>query len=98
MTTKRISTRFPEDLLEEMDVAAAVEHMDRTELMKRAVTDYLDRLADDPGFREKVVDLYLRDRISLEKLGLLIGTEDAQAVRASKDLVDQGEALARKLA
>ena len=98
MTTKRISTRFPEDLLDEMDVAAAVEHMDRTELMKRAVTDYLDKLGEDPNFKEKVVDLYLRDRIPYEKLGLLIGTEDAQAVRASKDLIDQGEALARKLA
>lgn len=98
MATKRISTRFPEDLLEEMDVAAAIEHMDRTELMKQAVKAYLDQLGEDPDFKEKVVDLYLQDRIPFEKLGLLIGTEDAQAVRASKDLIEQGEALARKLA
>lgn len=97
MATKRISTRFPEDLLGEMDVAATIEHMDRTELMKRAVKDYLDKLTEDPGFKEKAVELYLQDRIPFERLRLLIGTEDAQAVRASKDLIAEGEALARKL-
>ena len=98
VTTKKISARFPAALLDEMDLIASLEHMDRTELMKQAIKDFLKKLARTPGFKEKAVDLYLQRKLSFDRLQLLLGKEDAVAVKASKELMEQGERLARKLA
>lgn len=98
VTTKKISARLPADLLNEMDLIASLEHMDRTELMKQAIKDFLKKLARDAAFKEKVVDLYLQRKLSFDKLELILSKEDATAIKASKELMEQGERLAKKLA
>jgi metal-responsive CopG/Arc/MetJ family transcriptional regulator len=97
METKRVNFRLPEDLIERADVAAAVTHKNRTELIREALQAYLADL-DDEAFREAVVELYLDEEIGFDTLAEVIGTRDAQAVRSSKRLLDDGEELAGELA
>jgi metal-responsive CopG/Arc/MetJ family transcriptional regulator len=96
--TRKISARFPQELLEEMDVVAVVEQTDRTDLMKQAIREFLKKARKDPALKEKAVELYLAGKISVKRLELLIGKEDTLAIKASKELMEQGERLARKLA
>ena len=98
MVTKKISARFPAELLEKMDLVASMEHMDRTELMKQAIREFLKDAMRDPGVKGKVVEFYLEGRLSYKKLEIILGKEDAAAARASRELMKQGAALARKLA
>jgi len=98
MGTTRVNFRLPDDLVEKADVAAEVTHRNRTEIIKEALREYLETVEDDEAFREAVVDLYLDDRISFEVLAEFVGRQDAESVRASKSLLDQGEELADELA
>lgn len=94
----RVNFRLPEDLIEKADVAAEVSKKNRTEIVKEALQEYLDDIEDDETFKEAVVELYFEDQISFEALKAFIGRQDAESVRASKTILDQGEDLADDLA
>ena len=98
MSTKRVNVRLPEELVEEADMAAEVTHKDRTEVLVEALRQYLSELESDDEFREAVVELYLDGVIEFDRLVEVVGRRDAEAVRASKELLDDGEALAAELA
>ncbi len=98
MSTKRVNFRLPEELVAKADVAAEVTHKNRTEILIEALRQYLAEKGSDENFREAVVELYLDDQIEFEKLAEVIGRQDAEAVRASKQVLDRGEELADDLA
>lgn len=98
MGTKRVNFRIPQDLIEKADVAAKVTHKNRTEIVTEALREYLDEIEDEEAFKEDVIELYLDDEISFEALKEFLGRQDAESVRASKQLLDDGEALAESLA
>jgi len=89
---------LPDELVEKADVAAEVTHTNRTEIVKAALQEYLQEIEDTERFKEAVVELYLDDEIGFELLKEFVGRQDAEAVRASKTILDQGEELADDLA
>jgi metal-responsive CopG/Arc/MetJ family transcriptional regulator len=98
MGSTRVNFRLPEDLIQKADVAAQVSKKNRTEIVKEALQEYLDDIEDDEKFREAIVELYFDDQIGFEVLTEFIGRQDAESVRASKTILDQGEAIADDLA
>lgn len=98
MSTTRVNFRIPDELLDKADVAAEITHKNRTEIVTEALREYLESVEDDEAFREAVVELYLGDRIEFETLREFVGRQDAEAVRASKALLDDGDDLADDLA
>jgi Ribbon-helix-helix protein, copG family. len=98
MSTKRVNFRLPEELIAQADVAAEVTHKNRTEILIEALQQYLEDKESDESFREAVVELYLDDQIEFERLTEVIGRQDAESVRASKQVLDRGEELADDLA
>lgn len=98
MGSTRVNFRLPEGLIEKADVAAEVSKKNRTEIVKEALQEYLDDVEDDEKFREAVVELYLEDQIGFEVLKEFIGRQDAESVRTSKTILEQGEGLADDLA
>ncbi|ERG91267.1 MAG: copG family ribbon-helix-helix protein [Haloquadratum walsbyi J07HQW1] len=98
MGTKRVNFRLPEELIAQADVAAEVTHKNRTEILIEALQQYLEDKESDESFREAVVELYLDNQIEFERLTEVIGRQDAESVRASKQVLDRGEELADDLA
>ncbi|WP_101296739.1 ribbon-helix-helix protein, CopG family [Halegenticoccus soli] len=98
MGTTKVNFRLPDDLVEKADVAAKVTHKNRTDIVKEALQEYFDEVEDDEAFKEAVVELYLDDQIGFEALKEFLGRQDAESIRASKTILNQGEALADKLA
>ena len=98
MGARRVNFRLPEELVEKADVAASVTHRDRTEIVREALRAYLAEIEDDEAFRESVVELYLEGEVGFETLAEFVGRQDAEAVRASRELLDRGEAVAENLA
>jgi len=98
MANTRVNFRLPEELVEKADVAAEITHKDRTEIVREALRQYLQQVEDDEKFKEAVVELYLDQQISFDVLKEFIGKQDAEAVKASKTILDQGEELADELA
>jgi predicted transcriptional regulator len=97
MTTK-VNFRLPDELIEKADVAAEVTHKNRTDIIVEALREYLKEVEDDEKFKENVVELYLEDEISFEVLKEFVGRQDAESIKASKNLLDQGDELADELA
>jgi metal-responsive CopG/Arc/MetJ family transcriptional regulator len=98
MSTKRVNIRLPEDLLSHADLVAEVTHKNRTEVIIEALRAYLAEKESEEHFREAVVELYLGGELEFETLVDIIGRQDAEAVRASKAVLDRGEELSDKLA
>jgi metal-responsive CopG/Arc/MetJ family transcriptional regulator len=98
MGTTRVNFRIPEDLIEKADVAAQVTHKNRTEIVTEALREYLEEIQDEEAFKEDVIELYLEDAIGFETLQEFIRRQDAESVRTSKTLLDEGEELADELA
>lgn len=98
MGSTRVNFRLPEELIEKADVAAEVSKKNRTDIIKEALQEYLQEVEADEKFKKAVVELYLDDQIEFEVLTEFIGRQDAESVRASKTILDQGEELADKLA
>lgn len=98
MGSTRVNFRLPEDLVEKADVAAEVTHKNRTEIVRDALHAYLEEIEDDDSFREAVVDLYLKGEIGFEVLAEIVGRQDAQAVQASRSILERAEADAADLA
>ena len=98
MGTKKVNFRLPDELVEKADVAAEVTHKNRTEIIKEALQNYLQEVEDDEKFKEDVVELYLDDQIGFDTLKQFVGRQDAESVRASKALLERGDALADDLA
>lgn len=98
MGSARVNFRLPEELVQKADVAADVTKKNRTEIVTEALREYLADIEDDDTFREAVVELYLDDEIDFEVLKEFIGRQDAESVRVSKTVLDQGEQLADDLA
>jgi predicted DNA-binding protein len=97
MTTK-VNFRLPDELIEKADVAAEVTHKNRTDIIIEALQEYLEDVEDDEKFKEAVVELYLEDEISFEVLKEFVGRQDAESIKASKNLLDHGDELADELA
>ena len=98
MGSTRVKFRLPEELIEKADVAAEVSKQNRTEIIKQALQSYLEDIEDDEKFKAAVVELYLDNQIGFEVLKAFIGRRDAESVKASKTILDQGEDLADDLA
>ncbi|WP_135664273.1 ribbon-helix-helix domain-containing protein [Halorhabdus rudnickae] len=98
MGTRRVNFRLPEELVEKADVAAEVSHADRTAIVREALREYLADVEDDERFKEAVVELYLDDEIGFDVLKTFVGRQDAESVRASKAMLDDGAELAADLA
>jgi predicted DNA-binding protein len=98
IVTKKVNFRLPDELIEKADVAAKVSHKNRTQIIKEALLEYLQEVENEDEFREAVIELYLDDEISFDVLKKFIGRQDAESVRASKNILDQGEELADELA
>ncbi|WP_373190010.1 CopG family transcriptional regulator [Halolamina sp.] len=98
MSSKRVNFRIPEELVTQADIAAEITHKNRTEVLIEALRQYLEEKESEESFREAVVELYLDDQIAFEALADVIGRQDAEAVRSSKNILDRGEELADRLA
>lgn len=98
MSTKRVNFRLPEELVTHADIAAEVTHKNRTEILIEALRQYLEEKESEENFREAVVELYLDNQIEFDELAEIIGRQDAEAVEASKQVLDRGEELADDLA
>jgi predicted transcriptional regulator len=98
MGTTKVNFRLPNELIEKADIAAEVSHKNRTEIVKDALQQYLQGVEDDERFNEAIVELYLADEIGFETLKQFIGRQDAESVRTSKTILDQGDDLASELA
>lgn len=98
MGTTKVNFRLPDDLLARADVAAEISHKNRTDIITEALQAYLEEVEDDEDFKEAVVDLYLDGQIGFEVLTEFLGRQDAEAVRASKSVLDRGDDMADEMA
>jgi len=98
MSTKKVNFRLPDQLVEKTDAVAEISHATRTDIVKQALQEYFKQVEDDEKVQEEVTDLYLEDKIGFDVLKEFIGRQDAESVRASKNIIEDGEDLADELA
>lgn len=94
----KVNFRLPEELVEKADAAAEIAHGNRTEIVKRALQQYLREMEDDEKLRQELVELYLDGEIRFKVLEEFIGKQDADAVKNSREILEEAGELAEELA
>ena len=97
MGTRRVNVQIPDELLEKATVVAMITDRNRTEIVAEAVREYLKHFEDDEKFKENLIERYFDDEIVFDSLAEVVGREDAEAVRTSKSILEQGEEIADNL-
>ncbi len=54
-----------------MNLVASLEYIDRTELMKKAIREFLKDVVEDLTFKERVVERYFEGKLPFEKLEII---------------------------
>ena len=98
MARTRVNFRLPEGLVERTDLVATVEGTNRTEVLVEALRAHLDARESTDAFREDLVERYLDGEVEFAALREALGRRDAEAVRASRELLDGGGELSEMLA
>ena len=98
MSTSKVNFRLPEELIKKAVVPWSIFPTNRPQDAIDSLREYLEAIEDTDAFKEDIVELYLDGQIGFETLREFIGRQDAESVRASKTLLDQGDELADSLA
>ncbi|MDF9747912.1 hypothetical protein [Natrinema salsiterrestre] len=87
---RRVHFQSPQYLVERLDAVAELFDTDRTDLLVKAIREYLEETADSETFQELVATKYYDDQLEFETVKQLVGTETAQRLRLLKaDLEDE---------
>lgn len=97
VSNTRVNFRLPKDLIREADAVAKANYKNRTQIIKEALQNYLEEIESKEEFKEKVIDLYLDDEIDIDALKDVIGRQNAESVKASKQILSEGEEMAEEL-
>jgi hypothetical protein len=81
---KRVQFRAPHRLIDRTDALAAVLGEDRTDLLVRALREYLQGATHDDTLTQEIAAAYYDDEISFEQLKSLVGAEEAANLRVLK--------------
>lgn len=65
--------------------------------MTEALRVYLDEIEEKDEFREALIDHYLADEIEFDVLTEFLNRQNAEAVRSSKAILNQGDYLADEM-
>jgi len=98
MTTKKVNLRLPDEMVEKADAVAEISHGSRTDILKQALQEYFKQVENDEKFKQEIVELYLEEEIGFEVLKEFIGRQDAEAVKTSRSILENGDEMARDLA
>jgi len=87
---RRVHFQSPEYLVDRLNAIAELFDTDRTDLLVKAMREYIEETADSETFQELVAMKYCDGQIKFETVKQLIGAETAQRLRLLKaDLEDE---------
>nr|WP_256301558.1 hypothetical protein [Haloarchaeobius salinus] len=87
---RRVHFQSPEYLVDRLDAIADLFDKDRTDLLVKAIREYIEDTADSETFQELVATKYYDDQLEFETVKQLVGAETAQRLRLLKaDLEDE---------
>jgi hypothetical protein len=78
---RRVHFQSPEYLVDRLDAIAELFDTDRTDLLVKAIREYIEETADSETFQELVATKYYDGQLEFETVEQLVGTESAQRLR-----------------
>lgn len=85
----RVDFNAPTSLVERADAIADLLGTSRTQLLVEALREEIDNRVADEGFRDRVKAAYYADRIDLDVVDAVLGTEAATRMRLLRGSVDR---------
>lgn len=85
----RVDFNAPKDIIKEADVMSELLDTSRTRLLIDALQKHLDDIATDDRFQHQLKEAYYSDRISLEAVSLIVGTEEAMRMKLLRESLDR---------
>lgn len=86
---KRVQFRAPHRLIDRTDALADVLGEDRTDILVRALREYLQDATHDDTLIQEIAAAYYDDEITVEQLKTLVGAEEAANLRVLKQQLDE---------
>ncbi|MXR50413.1 hypothetical protein GRX03_02170 [Halovenus sp. WSH3] len=86
---KRVQFRAPHRLIDRTDALADVLGEDRTDILVRALREYLQDATHDDTLTQEIAAAYYDEEITIEQLKTLLGAEKAANFRVLKRQLDE---------
>lgn len=86
---RRVQFRAPDRLIERTDALATVLGEDRTDILVRALREYLREAAHDDAVTQEIAAAYYDDALEFEEVRALVGAEEAANLRVLKRQLDE---------
>ena len=86
---RRVQFRAPTRLIDRTDALADVLGEDRTDILVRALREYLQDATHDDTLIQEIAAAYYDDEITVEQLKTLVGAEEAANLRVLKQQLDE---------
>lgn len=87
---RRVHFQSPEYLVDRLDAIADLFGTDRTDLLVKAIREYVQETAENETFQQRVATKYYDGELEFETVKQLVGAESAQRLRLLKaDLDDE---------
>lgn len=85
----RVDFNAPVSLVQRADALAAILDTSRTHILKESLRKRLDDLANDEEIRHVVREAYYEDRIELDTVRDILGTDEAMRLRVLRNTIHQ---------
>lgn len=85
----RVDFNAPESLVKEADVVSELLDTSRTSLLIDALRKQLDDITTDDRFQHQLKEAYYSDRIALEAVAAIVGTEEAMRMKLLRESLDR---------
>lgn len=86
---KRVQFRAPRGLISRADALATVLETDRTDILTKALREYLREASHDDDITQEIAGAYYDDDITFQQLTELVGHEEAANFRVLKDQLNE---------
>lgn len=86
---KRVDFNAPESLVREADIVSDLLDTSRTSLLVEGLRKQIDEIVADEGFQHRLREAYYHDRIDLETVTAVLGTEEAMRMKLLRDSFDR---------
>ena len=87
---KRVQFRAPHRLVDRTDALADVLGEERTDILVRALREYMQEATRDDALVQEIAAAYYDDEVTFDQVKSLVGAEEAANLRVLKQQLDEG--------
>jgi len=96
MSLEQVSIRVDSRLLHELDQIAHKKYKRRSDIIRDALVDYVERNVEAREVKEIITDQFLEGKIDFDDFSRVVGIDTAEQIKIAKETLEESISRAKK--